>query len=87
MPHRCKLRVIVDVQEMSVWFIGSNLREWVNKLCETQGWKQIDKCLVVVSSAVMREILTLFPMESRVEFVSSVDEACEKFDLDPDLLL
>lgn len=86
-PKGCNLRVVVDVQEMSVWFITSSLREWVNKLCESRGWKQIDKCLVVVSSSVMREILTLFPMENRVEFVSSTEEACDKFDVDPDLLL
>jgi len=86
-PYGVKLRVIVDVREMSLWFIGTGLREWVNELCSSKGWKQIDKCLVVVSSSAMREILTLFPLESRVEFVTSIEEACGKFDLDADLLL
>ena len=86
-PLGCKLKLIVDASEMSIWFATTNLQEWVEQLCKTRGWKQIDTCLVVVSSGVVRHILEIFPMENRVTFVPSVEEACDMLKVDPDIIM
>ena len=86
-PIGCKLKLIVDASEMSMWFATTSLTEWVEALCKTRGWAQIDTCLVVVSSGVVRHLLEVFPMESRVTFVPSVEDACEELNVDPDVIM
>lgn len=86
-PRGVKLRLIVDASEMSLWFVTTNLKEWVEALCQTAGWMQIDTCLVVVNSMVVRLILEMFPMEKRVTFVETLEEACGQLKLDPDLFM
>ena len=86
-PPGAKLRLIVDASEMSLWFITTYLKHWVQALCQTAGWMQIDTCLVVMNSKAIRLILTTFPTAKLVTFVETLEQACEKLKLDPDLFM
>jgi len=86
-PPGVRLRVIVEASEMSLWFVTTNLQEWLSRLCQTRGWRQIETTMVVVSSTVVRNLVKMFPTEKTMHFVKDVDEACEKLGVDPDILM
>ena len=84
--------LLLEFTEISYNFVANFAASWIRSLQKNEKWRYIKQVEIVVESTMLRNIMELFYMNDEdtlrvTTFHSSLEKACEKVNVDSNLVL